>query len=114
VGVLFCWFGIVLLVVCAVLQFTRKRALGCRLLVLFPTAIAVALLVDMSHGVQNLGEASYESDLKGLLPSLGFLVVTVLAALRPNWRWLFWIAWLLCALLCSIAVYLQYFWKVFS
>lgn len=113
-GVLFCWFGIVLLVVCAVLQFTRRRALGCWLLVLFPTAIGVALLADLSHGVRNLGAASYQSDLKGLLPALGFVAVSVLAALRPNWRWLFWIVWLVSALICSIAVYLEYFWKVFS
>jgi hypothetical protein len=111
---LFCWFGTVLLLICAVLQFTRKRALGCWLLVLIPTAVTAALLVDLSHGPRNLGEASFESDLKGLLPSLGFLAVTLLAALRPGWRWLFWIAWLVCALLCSIAIYLEYFWKVFS
>ena len=113
-GVLFCWFGIVLLVICAVLQFTRKSALGCWLLTLFPTAIAAALLLDMSHGARNLGEASYQSDLTGLLPSLGFLAVSVFAALRPTWRWLFWIVWLVSALVCSIAVYLQFVWKVFS
>jgi len=114
VGVLFCWVGTFVLLVCAVLQFTRKRALSCWLLVLIPTLVSLALLADLSHGSRNLGEASYQSDLKGLLPSLGFLALSVIAALRPGWRWLFWIVWLLCALLCSIAIYLEYFWKVFS
>ena len=113
-AVLFCWFAIVLLLMCAVLQFTRKRALGCWLLVLIPTAVAAALLVDLSHGPRYLGEASYKSDLKGLLPSLGFLGAAVFAALRPEWRWLFWIVWLIGALFCSIAIYMAFFWHVFS
>jgi hypothetical protein len=114
VAVLFCWFGAALLVICAVLQFSRKRILGCWLLVLIPAMVAAALLVDLSHGPRSLGEASYHSDLKGLLPSLVFLAVTLLAALRPSWRWLFWISWLVCAVLLSIAVYLAFFWHVFS
>ena len=113
-AVLFCWFGIVLLVVCAVLQFTRRRVLGCWLLVLIPVAVGAALLADLSHGVRGLGSAGYQSDVRGLLPALAYLAVAVIAALRPNWRWLFWIVWLVGAFLCAIAIYMEYFWKVFS
>ena len=113
-AVLFCWFGIVLLVACAALQFISRRALACWLLVLFPAAVGAALLADLSHGVRGLGSAGYQSDLRGLLPALGYLAVAVLAAFRPNWRWLFWIVWLVSAFLCAIAIYMEYFWKVFS
>ena len=111
---LFCWFAIILLVACAVLEFTRWRVVGTWLLVLFPAALCIGLLVDLAHGERNLGEASYKSDLRTLPFLLGFLAVAVLAALRPGWRWLFWIEWILGALFCSIAVYLTFFWHVFS
>ena len=113
-GVLFCWFAIVLVLVCGVLHFTRLRRLGCWLLVIFPSALCAALLRDLAKGAQKLGEASYRSDFKTLLPLVGFLSVTLFAALRPRWGWVFWIAWTLSALVCSLIVFLTYFWKVFS
>ena len=106
--------AIILLVVCAILQFTRWHVIGTRLLVLFPAALCFGLLVDLAKGVSKLGPASYNTDLRTLPYLLAFLAVAVLAALRPTWRWLFWIAWLASALFCSIAVYLTFFWKVFS
>jgi hypothetical protein len=114
VAVLFCWFAVVLLLVCAVLFFTRLRKLGCWLLVIFPAALCAALLRDLAKGAQKLGEASYQSDLKTLLPLVGFLAITLFAALRPRWGWVFWIAWILNALVCALVVFLTYFWKVFS
>jgi hypothetical protein len=114
VEILFCWFGIVLLIATAVLQFTRKFAIGCWLLVFFALALCAGLLFDLSHGVRNLGEASYHSDLNALVPIFGFLGLTIFAALRSNWRWLFWITWLVSAGICGIVVYLTFFWKVFS
>jgi hypothetical protein len=114
VGTLFCWFAIVLLVACAVLEFTRWRIIGTRLLVLFPAALCVALLADLVHGVSKLGQAAYNTDLRTLPFLLGFLALAVLAALRSNWRWLFWLTWIVSALFCSIAVYLTFFWHVFS
>ncbi len=111
---LFCWFAIVLLVACAVLEFTRWRVIGTWLLVLFPAALCLALLLDIAHGVGKLGQAAYNTDLRTLPFLLGFLAVSVLAALRPGWRWLFWIEWLIGAVLCSVAVYLTFFWHVFS
>ena len=113
-AILFCWAAIVLLITCAVLQFTRWRVHGTRLLVLFPAALCFGLLLDLAHGVVKLGQGAYNTDLRTLPYLLVFLAVAVLAALRPNWRWLFWIAWLVSALCCSIAVYLTFFWHVFS
>jgi hypothetical protein len=114
VATLFCWFAIVLLVVCAVLEFTRWRIVGTRLLLLFPAVLCFSLLFDLEHGVSKLGQAAYKSDLRTLPFLFIFLAVAVVAALRPAWRWLFRIVWLIGALLCSIAVYLTFFWKVFS
>ena len=111
---LFCWFAIILLVVCAVLEFTRWRVVGTWLLVLFPAAMFASLLFDLAHGVRKLGQAAYDTDLRTLPFLLGFLALAVLAALRPRWRWLFWIEWVIGALCCAIAVYLTFFWKVFS
>jgi hypothetical protein len=114
VAALFCWFTILLLIACAALTFTRRRALSSWLLVMFPAAFCFALLFDISHGVAKLGLASYHSDLRALPYVLAFLAVTLLGALRPNWRWLFWLIWLFSALLCGVIVYLTFFWKVFS
>jgi hypothetical protein len=111
---LFCWFAIVLLVACAVLEFTRWRVIGTWLLVLFPASLCGALLLDIAHGVSKLGQAAYNTDLRTLPVLLSFLVISVVAALRPGWRWLFWIEWLIGAVLCSTAVYLTFFWHVFS
>lgn len=113
-AVLFCWFAIALLLVCAVLFFTPLRKLGCWLLVIFPASLCLGLVIDLAKGAQKLGEASYQSDLKTLLPLVGFLAVALFAALRPRWGWLFWIAWVLSALVCAVIVFLTYFWKIFS
>lgn len=113
-AVLFCWFAILLLVVCAVLFFTSLRKLGCWLMVVFPAALCAALLKDLTKGARKMGEASYHSDLMVLLPLFALLVITVLAALRPRWGWVFWIAWILNALVCALIVFLTYFWKIFS
>lgn len=111
---LFCWFAIVLLVTCAVLEFTPWRVIGTRLMVLFPAVLCFAVLLDIAHGVSKLGQASYNTDLRTLPFLLGFLALAVLAALRSSWRWLFWLTWAVSALFCSIAVYLTFFWHVFS
>lgn len=114
-AVLFCWFAIVLLVVCAVLQFTSRRAIGCWLMTLFPAALCIGVLLDLAHsGERASGEASRNADLKTLALLFVLLVVTALAALRPRWIWPFWIVWLFNAVFCGIAVFLTFFWKVFS
>ena len=110
----FCSFAIALLLLCAVLFFTPGRRLGCWLLALFPLAIDIGILVDMVHGAQKLGQAGYSSDERILPVFLVLLAVTILAALRPRWGWLFWIAWFFNALFCALAVFLTFFWKVFS
>lgn len=110
----FCWFAVILVFVCAVLHFTHRRKLACWLLVAFPVALCLGLFVDLAHGATRLRQASYNSDLRTLPYLLGFLFITVLAALRPKWGWVFWIAWLFSALVCALVVFLTYFWKVFS
>jgi hypothetical protein len=114
VATLFCWFTIILLSACAVLEFTRWRVIATRLLTLFPAALCFSLLVDLMRGPGKLGLAAFNSDLKTLPFLLGFLALAVLAALRPSWRWLFWFTWIISAAFCAIAVYLTFFWHVFS
>ena len=113
-AVLFCWFAIVLLLACAVFHFLRKRSLACWLLVLFPATLCVGLLLDIARGAQKLGQASYHTDLRALPFLLVFLAITVFAAFRPNWRWLFWITWLISAPICAGMVLLTFFLKVGS
>jgi len=114
VAVLFCWFAVVLVLASAVLHFTRLRTLACWLLALLPALLCVGLLMDLAKGAQKLGQASYQSDLKTLLPLTGFLALAVFAAVKPKWGWIFWIAWVLGSLVCAVVVFLTYFWKVFS
>jgi len=114
VAAVFCWFTASLVFACAVLHLTRRRVLACWLLAMFPAALCVGLIFDLSHSAARLGQASYRSDLRTLPYLLGFLIITLLAALRPRWGWLFWIAWLFSALICAVVVFLTYFWKVFS
>ncbi len=111
---LFCWFTIVLLLACAVLEFTRWRVIATRLLTLFPAALCFSLLFDLVKGASKLGQAAYNTDLRTLPFLLGFLALAVLAALRPSWRWLFWLTWIISAVFCAIAIYLTFFWHVFS
>lgn len=113
-AVLFCWFAIVLVVGSAILHFTRLRTLACWLLALLPASLCVALLTDLAKGAQKLGEGSYRSDQKTLLPMIGFLAIALFAAIRPKWGWIFWITWLFGAFICGVVIFLTYFWKVFS
>jgi len=99
--------------VCGSALYPRKTT-ACWLLVVFPSALCVGLFLDLAHGAQRLGQASYSSDLRTLPYVLGFLVVALIAALRPRWAWLFWIGWVFSALICAVVVFLTYFWKVFS
>jgi hypothetical protein len=112
VAVLFCWFAIVLLLACAVFHFMRKRSLACWLLVLFPATLCARLLLDLARGAEKLGPASYHSDLRVLPFLLVLLAITVFAALRPKWRWLFWITWLISAPICAGIAFLTFFLKV--
>lgn len=111
---IFCWLAVILVLACAVVHFTHRKNLACWLLVIFPGALCLGVFLDLAHGAQALGEASYSSDLRTLPYLLGFLVITLIAAFRPRWGWLFWIAWVFSSLVCAVVVFLTYFWKVFS
>jgi len=105
---------IVLLVGTAIFQLTGRRGLSCWLLAIFPASLCAGCLIDLARGAAKIGEGAYESDKKQLLYCLCFLLLTVAAALRPQWKWLFWIAWAFNALVGGVLVYLAFFWKVFS
>ncbi len=105
---------VVLVIGTAILQLTGRRKLSCWLLALFPASLCVGCLVDLAGGAAKIGEGAYQSDQKQLIPCLILLAINVIAALRSQWRWLFWIAWAFNAFICGILVYLAFFWKVFS
>ncbi len=103
-----------LLLVAAGLHIAKNRALPCWLLVPFPLIGCAAALVEISRGPNGIGEAAFKSDQKQLGYLAVLLLVSLLAALRPQWAWLFWLAWAFNALVCGILVYVAFFWKVFS
>jgi hypothetical protein len=105
---------VALLLGAAVLHLAGQRALGCWLLVLFPALISAVDLADLAHGTAKLGTSAAQGDEKLLAILIAFLAVSVVAALKPGWKWLFWAVWALNALVCGAMVYLAFFWKVFS
>ena len=113
-AVIFCWFAIVLLIASAVFHFTGKRSLACWLLVLFPVSLCIGLLLDMAHGAQKVSQVSYGTDMRVLPLLLVFLAIAIFTALRPKWRWLFWITWLISAPVCVVMALLTFFLKVGS
>ncbi len=103
-----------LLLAAAGLQLAGKRSVGCWLLVLFPGFLCLAYLRDLSKGPRVLGLGAFQGDEKQLLVALCMLAVSIFAAFRTQWRWLFWLEWLLNGIVCGMLVYLVFFWKVFS
>lgn len=84
------------------------------LLALSPASLCGAILRDLSRGVRQIGQAAIEDGRSHLTFCLVVLVLSLLPALRPEWPWLFWIAWTLNALVWGVLLYLLLFWKVFS
>jgi hypothetical protein len=113
-GVLLTLFVIALLLAAAALHLRGLRRLGCWLLAVFPAFACIAYLRDLLQGAQHLGLAAYQGDRKQLGAALALLAMSALAALRPQWRWLFWIEWIFNGIACGVLVYLVFFWKVFS
>lgn len=103
-----CWFAVILVIASAVLHLRRTRPLASWLLVPFPMSLGVVLWFDISHDSLHPGQAGYRSDLKTLPYLLGFLVITFVAALRPKWGWLFWIAWTFSALIAALLVFFTF------
>jgi hypothetical protein len=106
--------AIALLLAAAGLQIRGRRRLSCWLLVVFPGFLCLAYLRDLSLGPARLGAAAYVSDQKQLVVALAMVAVSIFAAFRAEWRWLFWIEWCLNAIVCGMLIYLVFFWKVFS
>jgi hypothetical protein len=104
---------IALLLAAAALQLRGKRSLSCWLLVVFPGFLCLAYLHDLAKGPRVLGLGAFQSDQKQLIVALFMLAVSIFAALRPQWRWLFWTEWFLNGMVCGMLVYLVFFWKVF-
>jgi hypothetical protein len=105
---------VVLLIAASVSRGKGKLALGCWLLVPFPVFNLVAILLELSRGAAKLGLGAFESDKRQLMYCIAVFVITLLAALRPKWPWLFWIAWSLNAFFATILFYATFFWKVFN
>lgn len=105
---------VVLLIAAAASRSKGKLALGCWLLVPFPVFNLVAILVELSRGSAKLGMGAFETDSRQLWYCIAVFVITLLAALRPKWPWLFWIAWSLNAFFGAILFYATFFWKVFN
>ena len=98
----------------ATLQATGRRVPGCWLLVLFSAALCGGILQDLSRGVKHLGLATVEMDHRFLVFCLFLLALSLIAALRANWRWLFWSAWILCAFVCAILIDFFFFFRLFN
>ncbi len=113
-GALLAIFVVMILLVAAGLQLAARRRSACWLLAVFPAFACLAYLRDLSLGPQRTGLAAYQSDQKQLGAAFLLFAISVFAALRPQWRWLFWIEWIFNAIACGILVYLAFFWKVFS
>jgi hypothetical protein len=107
-------FVIALLLAAAALQLSGRLALSCWLLVVFPGFLCIAYLHELVQGPSRLGMGAFQSDQKQLVVALVMLLVSVFAALRSQWRWLFWIEWVLNGIVCGMLVYLVFFWKVFN
>lgn len=102
------------LILAAAFEFTKMRKVSGWLLVPFPAFLCAAALADLSRGEEKIGAAVFESDLKQLVFVVFLLLLCLLAALRPHWRWLFWTGWAVSAMICGVLLYLVFFWKVFS
>jgi hypothetical protein len=113
-GALLTLIVLVLLLAAAAFHLRGRRRLSCWLLAAFPAFACIAYLRDLALGSARIGLAAYRSDRKQFGAALAMLAVSALAALRPQWRWLFWLEWLFSALACGVLIYLVFFWKVFS
>ena len=102
------------LLIAAALQLRSQRRVSCWLLAVFPAFACIGYLRDLAQGVQRIGLAAYRNDQKQFGAAFVFLAFSVVAALRPQWRWLFWLEWIFNAIACGVLVYLVFFWKVFS
>ena len=103
-----------LLLAAAGLRLAKKLRAACWLMVVFPSFLCLAYLRDLAQGPRALGLGAFKSDQKQLAVALFMLAVSIFAALRAQWRWLFWIEWFLNGIVCGMLIYLVFFWKVFS
>ena len=105
--------AVALLLAAAVLQVTGHPRAGCWVLVVFPGFLLLAYLRDLALGPAHLGFAAYRGDEKQLVVALAMVAVSVFAAFRVRWRWLFWLEWCLNAVVCGILIFLVFFSKLF-
>ncbi|HEY6488923.1 MAG: hypothetical protein WCC26_10540 [Terracidiphilus sp.] len=113
-GALLTCVVIALLLAAAAFQLAGKHRVSCWLLVVFPGFLCLAYLRDLVQGPQRIGLSAYASDQKQVLVATGMLAVSVFAVFRSQWRWFFWIEWILNGIVCGMLVYLVFFWKVFQ
>lgn len=105
---------IAVLIISAIFQWTGKRALSGWMLVLFPFMLCGAALINLSHGVEGIGRAAYESTQRQFFFGVVLLGLSLLAAFAPRWRWVYWAAWACNLLAVGVLTYLVFLWRPFS
>ncbi|MGA2276996.1 MAG: hypothetical protein ABSG00_05275 [Terracidiphilus sp.] len=97
---------------------TGRGKFASRLLVLFPVVVCGGLLQNLSRGSRVIGLYAMESDYYFLAFFLVLLALSVFSALYPKKSALFWVAWaitaVVCAVSCTVLIYMVFFWKVFN
>ena len=91
--------SLVLLIAAVILHVMGWRRLGGWLLAPFPALLC---------GAASMSYATYHGNLEVLVERAVLLLLALLAALLPRWRWLFWIAWACNFIMCGTLVYLVY------
>lgn len=105
---------IVFTIVAAAFHAIGYRVPGCWLLVLSAASLCIGIIRDLCLGVRQIGQAAIDDDHNHLMFCLVLLVLSLLATLRTNWLWFFWIVLTLNTMVCAVLLYIVFFWKVFS
>ncbi len=105
---------ILVLVAAPILRAVHRTAQSGWLLTVLPAAASLASLEELARGAAAVGEGTFESAEKQLGFFLLLLFVTVLAAFRAQTHWLFWVAWLMNAVVCVLVLWMALFWRVFA
>jgi hypothetical protein len=105
---------IVFLVIVATLHVAGRRALAGWLFALLPACNCIAILMDLAKGSWRLGLAAIADDQRLIAICLVQLAVVLLVALRPNWKWLFWVVWTVSAGCYALLLYALLTWHLFQ
>ena len=105
---------ITLVIAAAACYANGNRVPGGWLLVLSPASLCLGILLELSRGARQIGQAALDNDRNQLAFCIVLFALCLFAALHPSWPWLFWVAWTLNALVCAVLLYMVLFWRVFG